>query len=129
MCSQRARLDADGVGDAAHELHMRAVQLPSALAAPQHVPRAVVPARTVITQSCDACASVARQAPTILQRMAAHGRLWSKLLQVKILQPSWTPAAVAVIIFMESCSTFDISQKTIQRHEWMGQDVRFHFSL
>ena len=39
-----ADLDADGVADAAQELEVGAVQLPRALAAPQEVPAAVVPA-------------------------------------------------------------------------------------
>ena len=39
-----ADLDADGVGNASHELYVRRVQLPRPLPAPQEVPRAVVPA-------------------------------------------------------------------------------------
>ena len=44
MAWQRKHLDADGVADAAEELEVRAVQLPRALAAPQEVAAAVVPA-------------------------------------------------------------------------------------
>ncbi len=41
-----ADLHADGVADAAQELDVGAVQLTRALAAPQEVPAAVVPARS-----------------------------------------------------------------------------------
>ena len=44
-------LDANGVADAAHELEVRAIQLPCALAAPQEMPAAVVPAREIPLQS------------------------------------------------------------------------------
>ena len=44
-------LDADGVADAAQELEVGAVQLPRALAAPQEVAAAVVPAPSTLCLS------------------------------------------------------------------------------
>ena len=52
-----ADLDADGVADAAQELHVGTVKLTSALATPQEVTAAIVPARSTALTKLEALRS------------------------------------------------------------------------